>query len=188
MELVAILAPKRIHLKDGTEVVLRSGQESDALALLGAAQTTFLDGEGMVVEPDEFNMTEDQEKAWISALNENPRELLLLAEVQGRIIGNIDFHIAKRRRLAHSGYFGISIHPDWRNRGIGNVLLESLLAWARAVPEIEKIKLKVRADNPRAIALYRKHGFVQCGCSKDEIKLRDGVYVDDIEMERFVRS
>jgi RimJ/RimL family protein N-acetyltransferase len=185
---MAVLPPKKIQLKDGTEVVLRCAQEGDALALLEGAQTVFLDGEGMVVEADEFNKTEDEEKAWVHALNGNPRELLLMAEVDRRIVGSIDFHIVKRRRLAHCGEFGMSVQPDWRSRGIGNALLESLIEWASTVKEVEKIGLKVRADNLRGIALYRKHGFVQCGVAKDAIKLRDGVYVDDITMERFVRS
>src|SRR5688572_15457979 len=127
---MALLPPKKIQLNDGTELVIRCAQEGDALALLQAAQTVFFDGEGMVVEPDEFSKTEDEEKAWVDALNDNPRELLLVAEVEGRIVGNIDFHIAKRRRLAHSGEFGMSVQPGWRSRGIGNVLLGSLIEWA----------------------------------------------------------
>ena len=184
---MAFLPPKKIQLKDEM-VVIRCAQEGDALALLEVAKTVFLDGEGMVVEPDEFSKTEDQEKAWINALNDNPRELLLVAEVASRIVGNIDFHIAKRRRLAHSGVFGMSVLPGCRGRGIGNALLGSLIEWASTVKEIEKIGLQVRADNERGIALYRKHGFAQCGLSKDSLKLADGVYVDEITMERFVRS
>jgi RimJ/RimL family protein N-acetyltransferase len=185
---MAVIPARTIQLRDGTEVVLRCAQESDALALLEAVRAVFTDGEGMVLEPEEFDKTEDQEKVWIKAINDNPRELLLLAEVGGRIVGNIDFHIAKRRRLAHTGEFGMSVQPGWRNRGIGNALLESLVEWADSVKEIEKIVLKVRADNPRAVALYKKHGFVQSGYAKDAMRLSEGVYVDDITMERFVRS
>jgi len=182
---MATIAPRTIRLRDGTDVVLRSAQESDALALLQLAREIFLDGEGMLLEADEFVKTEDEERAWIRALHENPSELVLVAEVHGRIVGIIDFHIAKLRRLAHSGHFGMAVHPDWRNRGIGNALLASLLEWARSAPQVEKISLKVRADNPRGIALYRKHGFVHCGREKNAIKLSDGVYVDDLSMERF---
>lgn len=183
---MATVEPKTIQLRDGTQVVIRSAQESDARSLLEFARDIFRDGEGMIVEPDEFSPTEDEERAWIKALNENPRELVLAAEVRGRIVAAIDFHIGKRRRLAHSGHFGICIQTDWRSRGLGNVLLESLLDWARSVPEIEKISLAVRADNERAIALYSKHGFVHCGRAKNAIKLKDGVYVDNLAMERFV--
>ena len=82
----------------------------------------------------------------------------------------------------------MSVQPDWRGRGVGNALLGSLIEWASAVKAVEKITLKVRADNPRAIALYKKHGFVQSGYAKDAMRLSNGVYVDDITMERFVRS
>ena len=185
---MATVAGKRIRVKDGTEVVVRSSEESDAPAFLEVRRALVLDGEGMIAEPDEFNKTEDEIRTWIATHVENPSNLLLVAEVQGRLVGSIDFEIARRRRLAHSGHFAISVHPDWRNRGIGNALLGSLITWAQTIPEIEKINLKVRADNPRAIALYRKHGFVQSGCEKDAIKLAEGVYVDDLAMERFVRS
>lgn len=184
---MALFPPKRIRLKDGIDAVIRSAREDDAQALLEGMQSVFRDGEGMVADPDEFTKTEDEERSWVSAFNENPQALVLVVEVRGRLIGLIDFNTAKRRRLAHSGEFGMSVQPGWRGRGVGNALLEALVAWARSVPEIEKITLKVRADNERAIALYRKHGFVQSGCARDAIKLREGVYVDDIAMERFVR-
>ena len=185
---MALIDPSSLILKDGRRIVVRCAQESDALAVLEGARTAFRDGGGMIVDPDEFTTDEEGEKKWIRSLNENPKELLLVAECDGVIIGNIDFHIARRRRLAHSGEFGMNVHPDWRNCGVGNALLEALLTWARSVPEIEKITLHVRADNPRAIALYRKHGFIQCGTAKEAIKMPGGTYVDNIAMETFVRS
>jgi hypothetical protein len=63
-------------------------------------------------------------------------------------------------------------HASWLSFGM-----------ARSVPEIETIILGVRADNHRAIALYRKHGFVQSGCAKDYLKMPSGNYVDEITME-----
>jgi len=185
---MALIPAKTIRLKEGTDVVLRCADDRDSLALLDAARAIFADGDGMVIDPDEFEKTEEQEKAWIRDLNDNPRNLLLVAEVSGCIVGNIDFHSARRRRLAHTGEFGISVQPDWRNRGVGTALLEHLIEWARGVREVEKISLKVRADNRRAIALYTKQGFVQCGVARDAMKLPDGIYVDDILMEKFVRS
>jgi RimJ/RimL family protein N-acetyltransferase len=183
-----VIPAKTVHLSDGTKVLIRCAGESEALALIEATRNILADGEGMVAEPGEFNKTEEQEREWIRGLNENPTNLLRVAEVEGQIVGNIDFHSAKRRRLAHVGEFGMSVQPGWRSRGVGSALLEGLIAWARSVPEVEKITLRVRADNPRGIALYEKHGFLPCGLAKDAIKLSDGVYVDEITMERFVRS
>ena len=93
---MALIPARTIRLKDGTEVLLRCADDRDALALLDATRAIFADGDGMVIDPDEFEKTEDQEKAWIRDLNDNPRNLLLVAEVGGRIVGNIDFHSARR--------------------------------------------------------------------------------------------
>jgi RimJ/RimL family protein N-acetyltransferase len=185
---MARILPRNVHLKNGREVVIRCGEEKDVLALLDGVKNVLLDGEGMLLEADEFSKTEAEERGWIKSLNENPQELLLVAEAEDKIVGTLDFHIAKRRRLSHSGSLGMSVQPGWRNCGVGNALLESLLQWARSVPEIEKINLNVRADNDRGIALYKKHGFVQTGCAKDAVKLGQFNFVDELSMEVFVRS
>jgi RimJ/RimL family protein N-acetyltransferase len=183
---MARITPRKSHLKEGTEILIRSAELSDAPKLLEAVRSVLDDGDGMVMDPDEFGQTEEQEKSWITTFNDHPRELLLVAEAQGQLVGTIGFHVGKRRRLAHSGEFGMSVQPGWRSRGVGNALLESLLEWARSVPEIEKVCLKVRADNARAIALYKKHGFGEIGRAKHATKMAEGVYIDEIAMERFV--
>ena len=66
---MALILAKTIRLKDGTEVLLRCADDRDALALLDATRAIFADGDGMVIDPDEFEKTEDQEKAWTARLN-----------------------------------------------------------------------------------------------------------------------
>lgn len=63
--------------------------------------------------------------------------------------------------------------------------MEHAIAWARRSPTIEKIELRVRSTNPRAIALYRSLGFSVEGTLKKRIKLRHG-YADDLCMALFV--
>ena len=185
---MAMIDSKIVGLRDGRKVLIRCAQESEAPALLEAVRIVFLDGDGMITEADEFTKTEDDEKAWIKALNDDPKQLLLVADVDGLIVGNIDFHIKKARRVSHWGSFGMSVRPEWRSCGVGTALLDCLLVWARSVPEIEKVTLGVRADNHRAIALYNRHGFVQTGLEKNYLKMSDGSYVDHYTMETFVRS
>lgn len=69
--------------------------------------------------------------------------------------------------------------PHW-GRGIGSALLTALLAEAARRGAAE-VFLEVRADNPRAQRLYRRHGFTEAG-------LRRGYYqpssTDAIVMRR----
>jgi RimJ/RimL family protein N-acetyltransferase len=185
---MALIDSKIANLKNGRKILIRCAQEGDASALLEAFKLSFLDGAGMILTLEEYTLTEDEVKTWIKAHIEGPKDLMLVADSDGVIVGNIGFRIAKPRRCAHWGTFAMTVQPEWRSCGVGNALLDSLLAWARSVPEIEKVALAVRADNPRAIALYKKHGFALSGCAKDYLKLPDGSYIDDFTMETFVRA
>jgi ribosomal-protein-alanine N-acetyltransferase len=54
----------------------------------------------------------------------------------------------------------IAVVPDYEGRGIGSALLTELIAEARRRRAAD-VLLEVRADNPRAQALYRRFGFTQ---------------------------
>ena len=63
---------------------------------------------------------------------------------------------------------------------MGRSLINRTLEAARAFPLV-RVELSVRADNPSAIALYRKAGFVVEGRRQRALCV-DGVYYDDITM------
>ena len=108
-----------VGLADGRKIVIRSARESDAKALLEHFEILFLDGEGMIREPDEGAQSEDEYKLWMKTHLDDPRNLLLIADFEGMIVGSLEFTIAKRRRCAHWGTFGMGVRPGWRSCGIG---------------------------------------------------------------------
>ncbi len=63
----------------------------------------------------------------------------------------------------------IAVHPDFRKRGIGAMLINYLIERAR---ECRWVRLEVRCSNRAARALYRKLGFIEegirCGYYEDE--------------------
>jgi len=52
----------------------------------------------------------------------------------------------------------IAVHPDWRGKGLGEVVFNGLLNLAVAL-DAEYSILEVRVSNESAQALYRKYGF-----------------------------
>lgn len=83
----------------------------------------------------------------------------------------------------------MGIHPKAQGLGLGRALVETLLAWADAPPRdgepaIERVELYVRADNPRAIALYRSVGFEEEGRRRGFVRTPDGERVDDLVLTR----
>ena len=179
--------PMTLPLGQDRRIVIRCAREEDAAALLDANRHSMQDGQGMILTPEEYALTEDEVRTWIKAQVEAPKDLMLVADCDGTIVGNISFRIAKPARCAHWGTFAMAVRPGWRRSGVGNALLHRLLEWAASVPGIEKVALAVRADNQPAIRLYEKHGFVLSGCDKAFLKLSNGTYVDDLRMEKFLR-
>lgn len=82
---------------------------------------------------------------------------LILAFVHRKLIG-----LAYFRRLKKEPRYvelGIGLLEEYQGKGIGSRLLSTLLATALE-EGIENVYLSVNCDNERAIALYKKFGFV----------------------------
>ncbi len=65
----------------------------------------------------------------------------------------------------------MSVRKDFWGLGIGGLMLDVLIDWAKQGQTIKKINLRVRTDNQRAISLYEKNGFVREGTISREILL-----------------
>ena len=88
-------------------------------------------------------------------------------------------------REAKKAEFGIFIgEEEWLGRGIGEEAAKLILDYGFEELGLHKIKLRVLADNKRAIASYQKAGFVEEGYFRDELLL-DGKYCDLIFMAKF---
>ena len=74
---------KTVLLPDGRKIVIQPASEGHAAALLELFKLLFLDGEGMISEPDEGPQTEDELRAWMKTQFGAPTNLLLLAEFEG---------------------------------------------------------------------------------------------------------
>ena len=72
-----------------------------------------------------------------------------------------------------------------RRQGVGTMLLEQAVAWAR-VSAISKLELHVFPWNEPALGLYESFGFVREGYRKEHYE-RGGELVDAILMAYFVR-
>ena len=105
---------------------------------------------------------------------------MLVALAGGKVIGWCDVRREFFPSRAHRGTLGMGLLPEWRGRGVGRRLLEATLAQAQR-SGFKPIELDVHADNPRAIALYEKTGFVREGIVRDA-SLIDGVFRDAILM------
>jgi putative acetyltransferase len=111
-------------------------------------------------------------------------DLSLAAELDGEVVGNAGLHpwgTAPRRR--HAMHLGIAVLPSAQGCGVGSALMQALCDYADRWAQVLRLELTVYTDNERAIALYRKFGFVTEGTHR-AYALRDGRYVDVLAMAR----
>ncbi len=165
---------------------IRTARIEDSAALLEIQREVVAEGQYFISVSEEFNKTVEEQQEWVKNCLANEKETLLVAEVSGEIVGWICFNTQNRKRLSHTGSLGIMVKKEMRNAGIGRLLLDELLAWARKNQFIEKVSLAVFATNTRAITLYKSLGFVEEGRKMKEYKLNDHEYLDDILMCKFV--
>jgi GNAT superfamily N-acetyltransferase len=111
--------------------------------------------------------TEDtgERTGYVAALAEiqaAPPSEVLVAVVDGRVVGVVQL-IVFRHLQRHGGRCAelesMHIHPDWRSRGVGTVLLAEAVGRAEAAGcyRIQLTSNRARTDAHR---FYERHGFV----------------------------
>ena len=154
---------KEITLKDGRTCLLRSGTAEDAQAVLEIFILTHAQTDFLATYPEETTFTVDQEAAFLQKKLESENELELIAVVDGKIAGTAGIDaLGRREKMRHRASFGISIDRAYWGLGIGWALTEGCIECAGAAG-YSQMELEAVADNERALALYRKAGFVEYG-------------------------
>jgi ribosomal protein S18 acetylase RimI-like enzyme len=172
--------------KNTDRISLRTGNINDAEAVLELEKEVLAENEYMISVFEEFEETLEQKRSWIQKILENEREHLIVAEVNGEVVGLIVFRSKSTKRLSHTGSFTAMVKKEYRNQGIGKLLIKELLNWAEQNPLIEKVSLGVLSTNQRAIELYKSMGFTEEGRKMKEVKFSEDLYVDDILMYKLV--
>ena len=177
---------QRFKSKSGIDVFVRSALKQDAAAILDLSKDVIGEEIYQLTSGAEFKMTIEAEEKWIESHHANPNHIILVAEMNSKIVGMLDFSNGHRKRIAHTGEFGMSVDKSARDQGIGTLLLAALIEWTSKNSTIEKIGLSVHSNNQRAIALYKKMGFEVEGVRRRELKYGEDQYIDTVVMGRFV--
>lgn len=176
---------------DGRPYLIREAEASDAAQVLAHAREMLREPQWSITELHEFRHTVEDEEVWIREFRRKPHSIMLVADfgsrVRPQIVGQVGFTTQQRFRTRHRGRLGIGVQAAYRGIGVGEALLRTLLRWAAAEPELERVELSVFAHNTRAINLYLKLGFIEEGRALRAYKLADDTYYDDIQMVRWVK-
>ena len=163
-------------LGDGRRLEIRKAGLDDAAELMDFVAAISGESDFLTFGPGEFAVTMAQETEYLKGIAASDNQLYLVGLMEGEIVASLTFVAGKRPRTRHSGEFGISVRRPYWGFGIGGAMINALVEWARGTGFIEKISLKVRTDNKRAILLYQAKGFAIEGTLKSEFKIGDRYY------------
>ncbi len=118
--------------------------------------------------------TKDRDLCRVPHVYQSHNGRFLLSRARGQVVGTIALRQLDKNTCELKRFY---VLKQYRGDGIGNNLLNKLLAHARAGPW-DGIRLDTSSKSPAAISLFRKHGFVEIGryngdpCAETFMELR----------------
>ena len=165
--------------KDGRRILLRKPRWDDLDGLLDFINS-LVNEEAPINRIEEVSRSDQNEFLARRLSNiENGRIIQLVAEEEGKIVGNADVTKLSGRE-SHVGKLGIGVRSGYRRIGIATKLIEILIRQAKK-ERLKIILLAVYENNLPAITLYRKLGFKEVGRTPKGVYWK-GKYIDDIRM------
>ncbi len=143
----------KVKLKDGREVNIRPVTPEDKEGLFALFSSMSEDALRWSMAP----YTPDQIQRWIDNL---PNLIFYAAVHKGRIVGQAMVNKFTHPRRKGVAEFGIYLHQDYHNVGLGTAMMKILLELARE-QGIHKVNVETVADNEPARCLFRKLGFAE---------------------------
>lgn len=154
---------QKIISKNGKEIQIRNATASDGSAVLENFNLTHAETDYLLTYPDENRFDAEQEGLFLERKVESTNEIELIAIVDGQVVGTAGVDaVGTKYKVAHRAEFGISVLKKYWGLGIGRALMEACIQCARDAGYVQ-LELSVVADNARAIAMYQRAGFMECG-------------------------
>ena len=139
------------------DLTVRELLPADAEAVIAHTKLVGGESDNLTFGAEGFPVSAEGERRFLAAMHDDPKSVMLGVFRAGALIATGSLN-SLPRRMAHRAELGITVLKREWNRGVGSLLMESLIEYAKSAG-IEIINLEVRSDNAGAIHLYEKFGF-----------------------------
>jgi L-amino acid N-acyltransferase YncA len=157
--------PQNVVLRDGTAVVIKPLDVEEASAVLKFYRS--------LPEEDRLFLNDDVTKPqWLRrfvARIESGEVVSLVAEIEGRIVGEATLYRALHGWTVHVAEIRVAVAPTMRRSGLGTTLAHELVRLATRMG-IEKMVIQVVENQVGARKMFRKLGFRQEAVLRGHVK------------------
>ncbi|MFE4710286.1 GNAT family N-acetyltransferase [Paenibacillus sp. NPDC056722] len=176
---------KQEFLVNGLLYTIRSAVKGDAKRLSDVRLQVDGETEHMDRVPGEAFIDEAGFEKIIEMDTVHLRNICLVAEAAGQIVGYSRCAGNDLQRFMHKVEFGVGVLKQYWGFGIGKNLLKASITWADANGITKIILSGVLETNESAIGLYKSLGFEVEGILKKDRILSDGKYYSTYMMARY---
>ena len=166
-----------IYRLDGYGIYITEPQKNDAPKLINFYEDVFGNSDTLATKLNEFDKTTKDFENIINLSRNLFGIRILVAKFEKKIIANCDIYWnIQRERLRKTAKLGVSVLEEFRNIGIATTLMNNHITWCIENPDIHRLELEVFSNNPNAIALYKKLGFIGEGARKEAAYINSNYY------------
>ncbi len=176
---------RNVNIKNNLNVTIRKATADYAQNMIDFYNVVGGESDYLSFGAGEFKRDLQEYQDFITATSKELNSIMLLATLNSEIIGIATINSSQKERTKHVGTLGIVVSEKYTGMGLGKVLMNELLEWARNNGITRKISLVTNENNTKAIDLYKKLGFEKEGLLKKDNFIR-GTYHNTVVMGLFL--
>ena len=148
---MAVIEPKTVTLKNGKTACIRTRAAKDTERILDFLESVFSEDVFFLTTIEEIRADWSAEKSLerTRLFSEHKLKLLLVTEMDDRIVSMSEIDCGEKKRNQHVGKIGLSIRREYRGIGLGTAIMKTMIDWAAARHEMVERQLVPRGISDR---------------------------------------
>ena len=160
------------------DLLIREAEISDASEVIALLDQIGQESNFTSLDENGISMAESEMQIFIDKQAQSENQITLLAFLNDELAGIINVTADQRPRVRHIGDIFLGIKKTFWGSGLGSILMEEAIEWAKTSGVIRRLQLTVQKRNLVAIHLYEKMGFITEGLQERGACIERGEFLD----------
>ena len=168
------------------DLLIREAEVEDATELIALLDQIGHESNFTSLDENGIAMSESEMQIFIDKQAQSENQITLLAFLNDELAGIINVTADQRPRVRHIGDIFLGIKKTFWSSGLGSILMEEVIEWAKTSGVIRRLQLTVQKCNLAAIHLYEKMGFITEGLQERGACIERGEFLDVYLMGKLI--
>ena len=168
------------------DLLIREAEVEDATELIALLDQIGQESNFTSLDENGISMAESEMQIFIDKQAQSENQITLLAFLNDELAGIINVTADQRPRVRHIGDIFLGIKKTFWGSGLGSILMEEVIEWAKTSGVIRRLQLTVQKRNLAAIHLYEKMGFITEGLQERGACIERGEFLDVYLMGKLI--